>query len=249
MNIQQIPEHELARLREKAKEITGSQSEYQSSYTELLTRRLNGEPLQYIEEYIPFYSIQINVDQRCLIPRPETEFLVELIKNKISSPVKILDVGTGTGCIALMLKKLFPESIVDACDISDEALNLAKENSEINNLEINLFQSDLLSAVEDTDYDVIVANLPYIPTGTLSSLESEVIDYEPLIALDGGDDGLLYINKLIKDIEAKDIDNFMLFLEVDTSHASTIINNLSHWKEVELEQDLVERDRYIIAKR
>lgn len=249
MNIQQIPEHELARLREKAKEITGSQSEYQSSYTELLTRRLNGEPLQYIEEYIPFYSIQINVDQRCLIPRPETEFLIELIKNKISSPVKILDVGTGTGCIALMLKKLFPESIVDACDISEEALNLAKENSEINNLEINLFQSDLLSAVEDTDYDVIVANLPYIPTGTLSSLESEVIDYEPLIALDGGDDGLLYINKLIKEIEAKDIDNFMLFLEVDTSHASTIINNLSHWKEVELEQDLVERDRYIIAKR
>ena len=249
MNIQQIPEHELARLREKAKEITGSQSEYQSSYTELLTRRLNGEPLQYIEEYIPFYSIQINVDQRCLIPRPETEFLVELIKNKISSPVKILDVGTGTGCIALMLKKLFPESIVDACDISDEALNLAKENSEINNLEINLFQSDLLSAVEDTDYDLIVANLPYIPTGTLSSLASEVIDYEPLIALDGGDDGLLYINKLIKEIEAKDIYNFMLFLEVDTSHASTILNNLSHWKEVELEQDLVERDRYIIAKR
>ena len=249
MNIQQIPEHELARLREKAKEITGSQSEYQSSYTELLTRRLNGEPLQYIEEYIPFYSIQINVDQRCLIPRPETEFLVELIKNKVSSPVKILDVGTGTGCIALMLKKLFPESIVDACDISEEALNLAKENSEINNLEINLFQSDLLSAVEDTDYDVIVANLPYIPRGTLSSLASEVIDHEPLIALDGGDDGLLYINKLIKEIEAKDIDNFMLFLEVDSSHASTIINNLSHWKEVELEQDLVERDRYIIAKR
>lgn len=249
MNIQQIPEHELARLREKAKEITGSQSEYQSSYTELLTRRLNGEPLQYIEEYIPFYSIQINVDHRCLIPRPETEFLVEIIKNKISSPVRILDVGTGTGCIALMLKKLFPESIVDACDISEEALNLAKENSEINNLEINLFQSDLLSAVEDTDYDVIVANLPYIPTGTLSSLASEVIEHEPLIALDGGDDGLLYINKLIKEIEAKDIDNFMLFLEVDTSHASTILNNLSHWKEVELEQDLVERDRYIIAKR
>ena len=81
MNIQQIPEHELARLREKAKEITGSQSDYHSSYTELLTRRLNGEPLQYIEEYIPFYSIQINVDQRCLIPRPETEFLIELIKN------------------------------------------------------------------------------------------------------------------------------------------------------------------------
>ena len=249
MNIQQIPEHELARLREKAKEITGSQSDYHSSYTELLTRRLNGEPLQYIEQYIPFYSIQINVDQRCLIPRPETEFLIELIKNKSDNPKKILDVGTGTGCIALMLKKLYPQSTVDACDISLEALDLAKENSEINNLEINLFQSDLLSDVEEVDYDIIVANLPYIPTETLSSLESEVVDYEPLVALDGGIDGLLYINKLIKEIEEKDIRNLTLFLEVDTSHATTILNNLSHWKQVELEKDLVERDRYIIAKR
>ena len=249
MNIQQIPEHELARLREKAKEITGSQSDYHSSYTELLTRRLNGEPLQYIEEYIPFYSIQINVDQRCLIPRPETEFLIELIKNKSDNPKKILDVGTGTGCIALMLKKLYPESSVDACDISFEALDLAKENSEINNLEINLFQSDLLSDIEEVDYDIIVANLPYIPTETLSSLESEVVDYEPLVALDGGVDGLLYINRIIKEIEEKDITNLTLFLEVDTSHATTILNNLSHWKQVELEKDLVERDRYIIAKR
>jgi release factor glutamine methyltransferase len=249
MNIQQIPEHELARLREKAKEITGSQSDYHSSYTELLTRRLNGEPLQYIEEYIPFYSIQINVDQRCLIPRPETEFLIELIKNKSDNPKKILDVGTGTGCIALMLKKLYPESTVDACDISLEALGLAKENSEINNLEINLFQSDLLNDVEEVDYDIIVANLPYIPTETLSSLESEVVDYEPLIALDGGIDGLLYINRLIKEIEEKDIRNLTLFLEVDASHAITILNNLSHWKQVQLEKDLVERDRYIIAKR
>ena len=249
MNIQQIPEHELARLREKAKEITGSQSDYHSSYTELLTRRLNGEPLQYIEEYIPFYSIQINVDQRCLIPRPETEFLIELIKNKSDNPKKILDVGTGTGCIALMLKKLYPESTVDACDISLEALDLAKENSEINNLEINLFQSDLLSDVEEVDYDIIVANLPYIPTETLSSLESEVVDYEPLVALDGGVDGLLYINRLIKEIEEKVIRNLTLFLEVDTSHATTVLNNLSHWKQVELDKDLVERDRYIIAKR
>ncbi len=249
MNIQQIPEHELARLREKAKEITGSQSDYHSSYTELLTRRLNGEPLQYIEEYIPFYSIQINVDQRCLIPRPETEFLIELIKNKSDNPKKILDVGTGTGCIALMLKKLYPESTVDACDISLEALDLAKENAAINNLEINLFQSDLLSDVEEVDYDIIVANLPYIPTETLTSLESEVVDYEPLLALDGGVDGLLYINRLIKEIEEKVIRNLTLFLEVDTSHATTVLNNLSHWKQVELEKDLVERDRYIIAKR
>ena len=116
----------------------------------------------------------------------------------------------------------------DACDISLEALDLAKENSEINNLKINLFQSDLLSGVEEMNYDIIVANLPYIPTETLSNLESEVVDYEPLVALDGGNDGLLYINRLVKEIEVKDIKNLTLFLEVDTSHATTILNNLSH---------------------
>ena len=107
----------------------------------------------------------------------------------------------------------------------------------------------MLSGVEEVDYDIIVANLPYIPTETLSNLKSEVVDYEPLIALDGGHDGLLYINRLIEEIDEKDIRNLILFLEVHTSHATTILNNLSYWKEVELEQDLVERDRYIIAKR
>ena len=80
MEIQSLPEHELARLREKAKEIVGNQEDYGDVYSGLLSRRLNHEPLQYIEEYIPFYSIQINVDSRALIPRPETEYLVELIQ-------------------------------------------------------------------------------------------------------------------------------------------------------------------------
>ena len=136
MNIQQIPQHELARLREKAKEQAGSQFEYQEYYTNLLTRRLNGEPLQYIEEYIPFYSIQINVDERCLIPRPETEFLIELIKDNIKSPNKILDVGTGSGCIALMMKSLFPDSEVTGIDVSKDAIELAKENAKLNSLDV-----------------------------------------------------------------------------------------------------------------
>ena len=88
MNIQQLPQHELARLREKAKEQAGSQFEYQEYYTKLLTRRLNGEPLQYIEEYIPFYSIQINVDERCLIPRPETEYLIAVSNTHLTLPTK-----------------------------------------------------------------------------------------------------------------------------------------------------------------
>ncbi len=249
MGIQSIPEHELARLREKAKEITGSQFDYQSSYTELLSRRLNGEPLQYIEEYVPFYSIQINVDQRCLIPRPETEYMIEIIKNNIDTPKKILDVGTGTGCIALMMKKLFPASEVHAVDISNDALSLAKENAEINNLEVNFYQSDLLSNVETLDFDLIVANLPYIPTSTLSTLNKEVIDYEPLIALDGGEDGRLYIDKLQNNLKNIDSKELVLVLEVDTSHAESLLSSFTNWEDVKLEKDLVERDRYIVARK
>ena len=239
MGIQNIPEHELARLREKAKEITGSQFDYQSSYTELLSRRLNGEPLQYIEEYVPFYSIQINVDQRCLIPRPETEYMIEIIKNNISAPKKILDVGTGSGCIALMMKKLFPDSEVHAVDISNDAITLAKENAEINNLEVNFYQSDLLTNVEKLDFDLIVANLPYIPTSNLPTLQKEVIDYEPLIALDGGEDGLLYINKLLDNLKNTDSNDLLLVLEVDTSHAQCLRDSITDWKDVKLEKDLV----------
>ena len=249
MGIQSIPEHELARLREKAKEITGSQFDYQSSYTELLSRRLNGEPLQYIEEYVPFYSIQINVDQRCLIPRPETEYMIEIIKNNIDTPKKILDVGTGTGCIALMMKKLFPDSEVHAVDISNDALSLAKENAEINNLEVNFYQSDLLSNVETLDFDLIVANLPYIPTSTLSTLNKEVIDHEPLIALDGGEDGRLYIDKLQNDLKNIDSKELVLVLEVDTSHAESLLSSFTDWEDVKLEKDLVERSRYIVARK
>ena len=183
MDIKNIPEHELARLREKAKELSGSTTDYQSEYSSLLTRRVNHEPLQYIEEYVPFYSISLKVDERCLIPRPETEYLVQIIKDNIESPKKVLDVGTGSGCIALMMKSIFPNSEVTGIDISEDAIELANENSKLNSLEVSFFQSNLLENVKETDHDLIVANLPYIPTENLNELDREVIDYEPLTAL------------------------------------------------------------------
>ena len=194
MDIKNIPEHELARLREKAKELSGSTTDYQSEYSSLLTRRVNHEPLQYIEEYVPFYSISLKVDERCLIPRPETEYLVQIIKDNIESPKKVLDVGTGSGCIALMMKSIFPNSEVTGIDISEEAIQLANENSKLNSLEVSFFQSNLLENVEESDHDLIVANLPYIPTENLNELDREVIDYEPLTALNGGKDGLEIIS-------------------------------------------------------
>ena len=249
MDIKNIPEHELARLREKAKELSGSTTDYQSEYSSLLTRRVNHEPLQYIEEYVPFYSISLKVDERCLIPRPETEYLVQIIKDNIESPKKVLDVGTGSGCIALMMKSIFPNSEVTGIDISEGAIQLANENSKLNSLEVSFFQSNLLENVEESDHDLIVANLPYIPTENLNELDREVIDYEPLTALNGGKDGLEIISNLIHQLEEKDYKKVNLFLEIDSRKSSETLELLNSWDEVKLLEDLAEKDRYVFAKR
>ena len=249
MDIKNIPEHELARLREKAKELSGSTTDYQSEYSSLLTRRVNHEPLQYIEEYVPFYSISLKVDERCLIPRPETEYLVQIIKDNIESPKKVLDVGTGSGCIALMMKSIFPNSEVTGIDISEEAIQLANENSKLNSLEVSFFQSNLLENVEESDHDLIVANLPYIPTENLNELDREVIDYEPLTALNGGKDGLEIISNLINGLEERDYEGVNLFLEIDSRKSSETLELLKSWDEVKLLEDLAEKDRYVFAKR
>ena len=249
MDIKNIPEHELARLREKAKELAGSSTDYQSEYSSLLTRRVNHEPLQYIEEYVPFYSIRLKVDERCLIPRPETEFLIELIKDNIKSPNKILDVGTGSGCIALMMKSFFPDSEVTGVDVSEDAIELAKENAKLNSLDVSFFESNLLDNVKEKGHDLIIANLPYIPTENLNELDREVIDYEPISALNGGVDGLEVISKLIKEIEDKQYKNINLFLEIDSRKSAETLELLKDWDEVKLLQDLAEKDRYVFAKR
>ncbi len=249
MDIKNIPEHELARLREKAKELAGSSTDYQSEYSSLLTRRVNHEPLQYIEEYVPFYSISLKVDERCLIPRPETEFLIELIKDNIKSPNKILDVGTGSGCIALMMKSLFPDSEVTGIDVSEDAIELAKENAKLNSLDVSFFESNLLENVKEKGHDLVIANLPYIPTENLNELDREVIDYEPISALNGGVNGLEVISKLIKEIEDKQYKNINLFLEIDSRKSAETLELLKDWDEVKLLQDLAEKDRYVFAKR
>ena len=249
MNIRNIPEHELARLREKAKESNGASSSNEQDYSTLLTRRLNHEPLQYIEENVPFYTIQLKVDQRCLIPRPETEYLIELIKENTNPLKSILDIGTGSGCIALMMKALHPYIEVTGADISEEALSIAIENAQLNSLAVNFLQSDLLENIKTENVDLIIANLPYIPENTLESVDKEVIDYEPLIALNGGVDGLEIISRLINQIEDRDISDLTLCLEIDSTKSSQTLDLLSDWKDVKLLKDLAEKDRYVFATR
>ena len=145
MDIKSIPNHELERLKQKAQEISGSKTEYQNEYSTLLTRRLNHEPIQYIEEFMPFYTVQLKVDERALIPRPETEYLIEIIKNKVVKPKSILDVGTGSGCIILSVLNERRKCTGVGIDISKKALKLAKYNAKIQQVSnrIRFIKSDV----------------------------------------------------------------------------------------------------------
>ena len=108
---------------------------------------------------MPFYTVQLKVDERALIPRPETEYLIEIIKNKVVKPKSILDVGTGSGCISLMMKYLYPEAEVKGTDISPFAIQLATENATLNGMNIEFIQSDLLNEVSSSDIDLSLIHI------------------------------------------------------------------------------------------
>lgn len=149
--------------------------------------RLTGRPLWYVLGDTEFYGNTFKVDERALIPRPETEILVETIIRGYRQGDRILDVCTGSGAIAISLAKKIATQVT-ACDISADALSLAKENAELNNVSVNFIQSDMLSGIKG-QFDIIVSNPPYIKSKDIKKLQKEV-QFEPKIALDGGEDGL-----------------------------------------------------------
>lgn len=163
-------------------------------------RLAQGEPLQYIVGHTWFRGLEIKVNPGVLIPRPETEELVQLVLNKNSfvSP-RILDIGTGSGCIAIALKKEIPNADVSAIDISENALLTAKQNAELNKAEINFIHQDILNAnLGANRYDVIVSNPPYIPLREKSAMRKQVTEHEPNLALFVPDENaLLFYSKII----------------------------------------------------
>lgn len=169
---------------------------------EILKRRKTREPLQHIFGFVPFYNIELKTDSRALIPRDETAILVEkaleiINKNNYKS---LLDMGTGSGAIAIAIKKNASSLSVTASDISEKALSLAKENAFNNSTEISFIESDLFENIGEK-FDCILSNPPYIPTRDIEKLEKE-LSFEPENALDGGADGLDFYRDII--LEAKD---------------------------------------------
>jgi release factor glutamine methyltransferase len=172
-------------------------------YKELLGRRHRGEPMQYITGVAEFYGLALHINRGVLIPRPETEHAVEKVLELaagLDAP-RILDVGTGSGAIAIAIAHKLPRAIVTAADISAAALDVARGNAERNGVagRIRFLQGDLLAPVAGEHFDIVVSNPPYVPENDRESLAAEVREFEPAQALFAGKDGLSTFRRLIPD--------------------------------------------------
>ena len=226
----------------------------QASYQALLERRLRFEPIQYILGHTEFYGLKLRVTPAVLIPRPETEHLVEAVTARVPSDKKIrlADVGTGSGAIAIALAHLLPNAIVTALDLSTEALAIARENAAKHDLQarIDFVHSDLLDAVvKDAPFAAIVSNPPYIPDGEAASLHPQVREYEPSNALFSGPTGFEVYERLIPKAASMLLPNGLLALEIGHGQRAHIAGLLRFWRDVEFLPDLQGIPRVALARR
>jgi len=226
------------------------------SIEEAVSRLETGEPLPYLLGHWEFFGIDLELTPAVLIPRPETELLVERAIEWLSaSQVRrtVADVGTGSGCIAIAIAKHFTDANIIATDISYPALEVAQRNARRHNLvkQIDFIQCDLLPPHPDSlptelHFDLICANLPYIPTDTLHKLS--IYGHEPALALDGGMDGLDIVRRLIKVAPAWLAPNGLILLEIETSQGISAVSlayDAFDSAEIQLHRDLSGKNRLV----
>jgi release factor glutamine methyltransferase len=233
----------------------------------MVKRRVAGEPLQYITGETEFYGLKLMVDKRVLIPRPETELLVETVAGRVKTEdggqkaeggerkevAKIVDVGTGSGCIAIALAKKLPTAEITAIDVSEEALEVARGNAKLHQVEKNIrfLESDLLEIVPSGFVaDAIVSNPPYIADGEMAKLPKEVRDFEPVRALAAGEDGLKVIRRLVMNARRFLSSSGFMALEIGAGQRVAVeeIFGQRGWDVVEVVKDLQGHERVIVAQ-
>ncbi len=207
-----------------AKDINLSKS-YQTHFLSALERLKNHEPIQYVLGKTTFMDLEFKVNGSVLIPRPETEELVRLMLKEELNGKEILDIGTGSGCIAISLAKNLPNAKVSALDISKDALKVAEENAELNNVNIEFINADIFEYQSEKKYDVIVSNPPYVTEHDKTKMKKNVLDFEPELALFVKDyDPLFYYYKIINLC----MDNLTsyLFFEINSKYHQDLIQYL-----------------------
>ena len=212
----------------------------------LVNERISGRPLWYCVGDTDFYGYRIKTDERALIPRPETELLVENALKYIDETKTVLDLCTGSGAIAVAVNKETGATVY-ASDLSIDALKLARENEELNGAKIKFVLSDMFESFDTEKFDVIISNPPYIKSEDIKNLQKEIREFEPIMALDGGEDGLHFYR-----IIAKNANNYlkcggMLFLECGAGQAEEIKQMLTDFSQVDIIKDYENIDRIIKA--
>ncbi|MBL7977189.1 MAG: peptide chain release factor N(5)-glutamine methyltransferase [Bacteroidetes Order II. Incertae sedis bacterium] len=220
-----------------------------------LHRRIQHEPIQYIIGTVPFLGLTLKVNPNVLIPRPETEWLTHWLSTHLRGPLRILDVGTGSGCIALGLKHLRPEYQVTACDVSIGALEVARENAQLNQINVQFYSADMLDPmfpeVFHTPFNLIVSNPPYVLREEAHTLQNEVIAYEPHLALFTEGEPLRFYRALVLSATKMLAPGGWVALECHTDFADDVKNLLedSGFFEAQVIHDLSNKPRLAIGKK
>ncbi len=219
------------------------------TYQELLNERVKNIPVQYITGKQEFMGLEFQVNENVLIPRQDTEILVEEVL-KVCHGKTVLDLCTGSGCIIISLAKLGKVKEATASDISYKALEVARLNAINHNVSINFIESDLFEKI-DGEYDIIVSNPPYISSKDMEDLMAEVKDYEPRLALDGSDDGLLYYRRIVKVARRHLKDNGLIFFEIGYNQGEEVQDLLRRegFVDISLYKDLAGLDRLVSGRK
>lgn len=220
----------------------------------VLERLSTGEPYQYIIGEVEFYGCKLKVDKRVLIPRPETEELCELVlkENDTTKPLNVIDLGTGSGCIPIALKSKSPAWSVEALEVDDGALALAKENAVLNNLAIHFHQADLLNPQTSLlkPYEIIVSNPPYIAEKEADTIRENVLVYEPHLALFiADDDPLLFYRKMLDLGQQSLTTGGRFYFEFNEKYGPemTELMNQKGYTDIRIIKDLSGKDRFAVC--
>ena len=225
----------------------------------ILTELQQEKPIQHITGEAWFYGLKFEVNENTLIPRPETEELVEFILKETSnfqlpaSSLNILDIGTGTGCIPISLKANLPQANFSAIDVSEQALEVAKRNAASNKAEINFIQANILEVLDlNQNFDIIVSNPPYVRNLEKQEIKKNVLDYEPHLALFVEDTDALLFYRKIAQLALKNLSpNGLLFFEINQylgNETVKLLENLG-FKNIELKKDIYGNDRMVKSTR